>query len=485
MVHGMQSLRNALARWQSLRNGGPWSQADPVQLRHVDRMVLAIVAYCLVWTACGYLLVEPKRSFNPYGLLHLAGTVLTILTACYVVTRLANRPQALTRFTALFTGILSLAVGVSTLACVSLKQSLGDASEWAAWTTWTIWAIWHALFWAATYPVALRTLDIGKRAPLFLALIPVAGIALYDQVPQIPMWYSQPAETAGGATDRSERISVEATYYDQYGLMDDALAKIAKQRPGVPDIYFVGFAGYASQNVFMKEVQAVEKLFDDRFDTTGRSMLLINNRTTVQDTPIANGSNLWYGLSTIGRILDPEEDVLVLFLTSHGSKDRLSVDFWPLQPDDLTASDLREMLDGSGIKWRIIVVSACYSGSFIDDLRTDHSLIITASHEDKKSFGCGNEFDFTYFGGAYFDRALRETFSFSDAFDKAARYIEQRESDEGLTPSQPQIDVGAAIRPKLDELRDRLEQLDKERLAGGDLQRASAPAPTAGNRTVP
>jgi hypothetical protein len=443
-------------------------------------MVLAIVAYCLTWAACAYFLVEPKRAFNPYGLLHLAGTILTILTACYVVTRLANRPHALARFTALFIGTLSVAVGASTLICLSLKQSPGDASQWMTSTTWTIWAIWYAVVLAATYPIALRTLNIGKRAPLFFALIPVAGIMLYDYVPQIPLWYSQPVATAGEATDRREPISVEATYYDQYGLMDDALEKIAKQRPGVPDIYFVGFAGYASQNVFMKELQAVGKLFDDRFDTAGRSMLLINNRATVRDTPIANGSNLWYGLSTIGRILDPEEDVLVLFLTSHGSKDLLSVDFWPLQPDDLTASDLREMLDESGIKWRIIVVSACYSGSFIDDLRTDHTLIITASNEDKKSFGCGNEFEFTYFGSAYFDQALRETFSFSDAFEKAARYIEQRESDEGLTPSQPQINVGAAMRPKLDELRDRLERLDKERLTGGNLQRASALMPSAG-----
>jgi hypothetical protein len=460
----------------------PWSEVDRVQSRHADRMILAILAYCVVWAACGYVLVEHKRRFDPYSILYLAGTVVTILVTCYIVARIANRPRAFTRFTALFSCSLAVVAGFTTLASLAVGKSSGNLSSWMIVSAW---AVWLAFVLAVTYSIAVKTLEIGKLAPLVLSLIPVGGIALYGQLPQIPMWYSQPAEVADRSEGDYERISVETTYYDQYGLMDEALGKIAKQRPVTPDIYFVGFAGYASQNVFMKEVRAVGKLFDDRFDTAGRSMLLINNRTTVRDTPVANGSNLWYGLSRIGQILDHEEDVLVLFLTSHGSKDLLSVEFWPLQPDNLTASNLREILDESGIKWRIIVVSACYSGSFIDDLRTDYSLIITASHEDKKSFGCGNEFEFTYFGRAYFDRALRETFSFPDAFEKASRYIEQRENDEGLTPSQPQISVGAKMQPKLDEIRDRLERLAKEHFAGANAQRANALTPAARNRTAP
>ncbi|MGH6620464.1 MAG: C13 family peptidase, partial [Alphaproteobacteria bacterium] len=283
----------------------------------------------------------------------------------------------------------------------------------------------------------------------------------------LSIWYTLPATSNESESDGYGRISVESIYYGQYSLMDAALDKVARQRPGIADIYFVGFAGDASQKVFLKEARSVGQLFDKRFDTAGRSMLLINNRATVYETPLANGNNLWYGLKEIGRILDPEEDVLFLFLTSHGWKDLLSVNFWPLQLDNMTAEDLRKTLDDSGIKWRVIVVSACYSGSFIDDLRTDHSLIITAAHADRTSFGCGDEFDFTYFGRAYFDQALRETFSFIEAFGSASKAIEQRESEEGLTPSQPQIDIGSAIRPKLDEIGKRLFQLHKDQVKIG------------------
>ena len=65
------------------------------------------------------------------------------------------------------------------------------------------------------------------------------------------------------------------------------------------------------------------------------------------------------------------------------------------------------MLDDAGIRNRVIVVSSCYSGTFVDALRDDDTLVMTASAKDRNSFGCSNEADFTYFGKAYFDEALR------------------------------------------------------------------------------
>ena len=48
---------------------------------------------------------------------------------------------------------------------------------------------------------------------------------------------------------------------------------------------------------------------------------------------------------------------------------------------------LRETLDKSGIRWRVIVISACYSGSFIPAFTVSDTLIITASAADKTSLG--------------------------------------------------------------------------------------------------
>ena len=102
------------------------------------------------------------------------------------------------------------------------------------------------------------------------------------------------------------------------------------------------------------------------------------------------------------------------------------------------------------------MISACYSGSFMDALKDEHTLVITAAAEDRTSFGCSDEREWTYFGDAYINTALRQERSFTVAFEVARKIIERREKTEGLTPSSPQIYLGAAMREKLSALEERL-----------------------------
>jgi hypothetical protein len=132
------------------------------------------------------------------------------------------------------------------------------------------------------------------------------------------------------------------------------------------------------------------------------------------------------------------------------------VDFWPLRLNPIDPPALKQALDQSGIKWKVIVVSACYSGGFIGPLKDDNSLIITASSASKQSFGCGNESESTYLAKALFDEALRETYSFELAFEAARKSIAQREREQNFTPSEPQIHVGGAMRGKLRQVESRL-----------------------------
>lgn len=73
----------------------------------------------------------------------------------------------------------------------------------------------------------------------------------------------------------------------------------------------------------------------------------------------------------------------------------------PLELNQIDPKWLKDALDKSGIRWKVIVISACYSGSFIPALQDDNTLIITASAADRTSFGCENEADYTYFGRAF------------------------------------------------------------------------------------
>ncbi len=247
----------------------------------------------------------------------------------------------------------------------------------------------------------------------------------------------------------------------QPNLIKSAIDGLAPQRPGVADLYFVGLAGDASEAVFRREVASVTRLFDARFGTKGRSLTLVNSPETIATLPLATPHNLRRVLARVGGIMDREEDVLFLFLTSHGSPDRFWIDAGPVDADPIYSDDLKEMLNDSGIKWRVLVISACHSGSFINELWDAHTLIITAAREDRTSFGCSSERDWTYFGEAYFDRALRKELSFVSAFDQAENAIARREKDEDLRPSLPQMRIGRLIGPKLAALEQAARQLQE------------------------
>jgi peptidase C13-like protein len=238
----------------------------------------------------------------------------------------------------------------------------------------------------------------------------------------------------------------------QPGLIESAVAGLAPQRPGVADLYFIGLAGDGRESVFRREVDSVTRLFDARFGTKGRSVRLINSPRTIATVPLATPDNLRTMLARVGQVMDKDEDVLFLFMTSHGGEGNFWIDAGPVPADQLYSDDLKDMLDESGIKWRVLVISACHSGSFIGPVWDAHTLIITAARYDRSSFGCTSERDWTYFGEAYFDRALRSEPSFVAAFDQAEQAIARREKAEDLRPSYPQMRIGRLIGPKLAEL---------------------------------
>ena len=62
-----------------------------------------------------------------------------------------------------------------------------------------------------------------------------------------------------------------------------------------------------------------------------------------------------------------DRDVLFLAISSHGAEDpAIAVSNSDLPLNDMSDEDLAEALGDSGIKWRVIIISACYAGGFID-----------------------------------------------------------------------------------------------------------------------
>jgi hypothetical protein len=147
------------------------------------------------------------------------------------------------------------------------------------------------------------------------------------------------------------------------------------------------------------------------------------------------------------------EDVLFLALSSHGSQDAtVDVSNEGMAPAELAAGTLAQMLKESHIRWKVIVISACYAGGFIDTLRDDHTIVIASAAQDRTSFGCTDDRDLTYFGEAFYRDALPRAASLRAAFEAARAAIGKREKQEQFEASDPQAYFGTAMEAKLTAL---------------------------------
>lgn len=234
-------------------------------------------------------------------------------------------------------------------------------------------------------------------------------------------------------------------------LIDTAIAALPAQRPGVVDMYALGVAGDATEDVFLNEARYFVALARQRLRARG-AMALVNHLDSVEGdpAPLATYDNLAHALQGIAARMDPAEDMLLLYLTMHGTPEHeLAVVFPPFVEDLLVPEDLDALLDESGIRHRVVVVSACYSGGFIPRLRGPDTLVMTASRADRPSFGCGSASHVTFFGRAWMVEGLNRHGDLFAAFDDARARVGAWELGEALAPSQPQIAAGRRIRKRL------------------------------------
>ncbi len=385
---------------------------------------------------------------------------LTLLLGVAAARRMGDRSLILTLPLALVAAGLVISLLGGAVGVLMQHKVIAVAAKHGHWLFYAQMA-----WWCAIIVFALRRF-VPEPLPRAAGLA-VLGVALLAApllwFPSHHLWGpSDEAAAQPAVNEKYFALANEKGFYAQQDLLARALSELQPERPGVVDVYTLTAGLYAGEDVFMKEVKLIDTLLRQRFDADGRALMLINNAKTVHDTPLASATSLAAALKHIGGLMNVEEDVLVMYVSSHGSqKHELAVDFWPLRLQPVDPPALKKALDESKIKWKVLVVSACYSGGFVEPLQDEHTLIITASSASKTSFGCGHESDATYLATALFDEALRKTHSFETAFEAARKAIRAREQAQGHEPSEPQIFVGAAIREKLQQVEKRLSGLSR------------------------
>ena len=206
-----------------------------------------------------------------------------------------------------------------------------------------------------------------------------------------------------------------------------------------PNVAVLAFGLVGSQSVFESEAKGAAAILAQRLGA-GNVVARANTKTRGDVTIEAIKADI----QSAAAKMDREHDVLALILTSHGSPAGVAVQAGR-RVEVLSPPALSGLLGGIGVRHRIVIISACYSGVFLNPLANDDSLVITAADSEHSSFGCQDKVKWTYFGDAFFNTALRHTANLRQAFNEARAIVRQRELHYHLVPSNPQIAGGKNI----------------------------------------
>ncbi len=224
------------------------------------------------------------------------------------------------------------------------------------------------------------------------------------------------------------------------------------EEPAPPAVHVVSFGLYGGQDLFKREATAVAKVIARQYGWSGHVVVRANDSKNSEAGP----TDLRDTLTNVAEGMDRDQDILFLFLTSHGTKDGIVISrrgdkrYWLLSPQLL-----KRLLDATGVRHRVVVLSACYAGVFAKDLARDTTLLITAADANHTSFGCSddNKGDYTYFGDALFGESLRPGVPLEVAFRSAYQRIAKREAAERLPGSNPQLLGGKLVLEQLARVR--------------------------------
>lgn len=266
-----------------------------------------------------------------------------------------------------------------------------------------------------------------------------------DTVPLYARMNQYEAVTEANRATTAERNRDPAWLLAEHRRLTTALAGLKPQTKGTVDAHVVA-VGTDSDPVFGREAREAARVLSRRYNAAGRTVTLaMSDGSRPSDLPRGSPDNIGATLARVAELMDKNEDVLVLYTTGHGAPIGLAYNdgsegFGVLGPDWL-----RRTLDSLGIKRRVLLLSACYSGIFIAPLSSPDTAIVTAASSDRTSFGCFSDNDWTFFGDALINHALRKPTKLSPAVEEARKEIAGWESREQLTPSQPSVMIGGAV----------------------------------------
>jgi hypothetical protein len=227
--------------------------------------------------------------------------------------------------------------------------------------------------------------------------------------------------------------------------LDKALAALQPQKKGVVDAYVL-VVGLDSDPIFGREAREAGRVLSRRYNAFGHTIVLAGtDGSAPSDLPNGTPRALALTLARIAELMDRNEDVLVLYTAGHGAPVGLAYHDGDEGFGIISPARMARMFEELGIRNRLLILSACYSGVFVPMMASDTTALFTAASADRTSFGCAADRDWTFYGDAMINHALREPVPLAKAGEDARALIAQWEGQGNVTPSQPQISIGSGV----------------------------------------
>jgi hypothetical protein len=271
----------------------------------------------------------------------------------------------------------------------------------------------------------------------------------------------------------------------QVAAVEAAAADLPPERPGVVDVYVLAIGGDGQQTLFEREADYGRRVLATRYGAEERTLLLANGPRERPGRMHASHATIRAALMGMAARMNPDEDVLALFMTSHGEPAGpfvLAQPGWRLA--SLGPQALAAMLADAGVTRRLIIISACHSGAFVPHLSAPDAAIYTAAAASQSSFGCSDDRDLSYFGDALLRRSIPQAPSLEAAFSNARKLITAWELAGDLQASLPQKAVGTRMADVLATLDARARLASAPPLLAAECT-APAPQKVALTRRIP
>ena len=146
-------------------------------------------------------------------------------------------------------------------------------------------------------------------------------------------------------------------------------------------------------------------------------------------------------MTKMAEVARPQDRVMLL-ISTHSNPGTLNINIAGKNTAPITARGLSDALAPLAKTPTLVVLSACYSGAFLEPLRAPNRVVLTATDVHKASFKCQYPGEYTFFADALFNQAGAEQLSITQWMGAAQKSIQAQEKRKRLASSAPKMFVG-------------------------------------------